>query len=166
VALNGTGTTLSGTVTSITGLSGYDKYYVYIYNAKCNATLGGGIALTINSDTTSKYGAGALQLTSSSTALNIVGTEFLDLNNTTEVTYGGTGSSSHAINATTFITGGNSSGAKIINNITGVNAANNNYVNVNTMIYTGSSVISSIQARCNGGSFGTGGKIIIYGSAT
>lgn len=164
VALNGTGTTLSGTVTSITGISGYDKYYVFLYNAKCSATLGGGFALTINGDTTNKYGASALQLTSSSTALNIVGINFADINSQPEVTYGGTGSSTQALSATTLITGGSSSGAKIINNIVGVNASNNNYVNLDTLIYTGTSVISSIQARCNGGSFGTGGKIIIYGS--
>ena len=162
VALNGAGTALSGSNSvSITGLSGYDKYYVYIYNA--SATVNANHSITFNSDTTSKYGGDALRLSASGTAINIVGIRFTGLNGGTSIVLGGA-DASQAINSTLVINGGNSSGAKIVTQSVGVASSGGNYADLNTSIYTGTSVISSIQFKVSSGSF-NGGTVFIYGSA-
>jgi len=161
VALNGAGTSLTGASTSITGLSGYDKYYVYIYNA--SATVSATHSFTFNSDTTSKYGGDALRLTSSGSAINIVGLSFTGLNGDTSISLGGP-DASQAINSTLVIQGANSSGAKITTQLVGVTSSSGNYADLRTTIYTGTSVISSIQIKVSSGSF-NGGTVFIYGSA-
>jgi hypothetical protein len=162
VALNGAGTTLSGSSTSITGLSGYDKYYVYIYNMS-GSTGTPGFNMTFNSDTSSKYGGDALQLNANSTAINIVGITFTDINGDTSFPLGFAAAAS-SLNATMMITGGNSSGAKIVERQAGVGSTSGNSVLIQTGIYTGTSVISSIQITCSTGTFDAG-KVYIYGSA-
>jgi hypothetical protein len=161
VALNGAGTALSGSSTSVTGLSGYDKYYVYIYNAQASANAT--YSITFNSDTTSKYGGDALQLNASSSAINIVGITFTGLNGATSIALGAV-SASEAINSTLLVDGGNSSGAKIVTQLVGVASAGGNSANLKTSIYTGTSVISSIQIKVSSGSLNAG-TVFIYGSA-
>ena len=161
VALNGAGTALSGSSTSITGLSGYDKFYVYVYGAGTSATAT--TSVTFNSDTTSKYGGDALELSASTTALNIVGTPFTGLNGDTSIPMCNATSAS-GVNMTLFISGCNSSGAKISNNLVGVSTVNGNSVEIRTSIYTGTAVISSIQFKASTGTFNAG-TVYIYGSA-
>ncbi len=162
VALNGAGTSLSGSSTSITGLSGYDKYYVYIYNMS-GSTGTPGFNMTFNSDTSSKYGGDALQLNANSTAINIVGITFTGINGDTSFPLGFAAAAS-SLNATMMITGGNSSGAKIVERQAGVGSTSGNSVLIQTGIYTGTSVISSIQITCSTGTFDAG-TVYIYGSA-
>jgi hypothetical protein len=162
VALNGAGTSLTGSSTSITGLSGYDKYYVYIYNMS-GSTGTPGFSMTFNSDTSSKYGGDALQLSANSTAINIVGISFTGLNGGTEFPLGYAAAAS-SLNATMFISGGNSSGAKIVERQAGVGSTSGNSVQIETGIYTGTAVISSIQIKLSTGTFDAG-TVYIYGSA-
>lgn len=161
VALNGSGTTLSGSSTSVTGLSGYDAYYVFIYDATSSDAAS--FTMTLNSDTTSKYGGSALQFNQSATAANIVGSNSVDVNSASNLVLGANTDATKKLYSTLYITGGNASGAKIINKISSFNYNSGNYVNLDTQIYTGSSVISSIQVACTSGSFNNG-KIYIYGS--
>jgi hypothetical protein len=162
VALNGAGTSLSGSSTSITGLSGYDKYYVYIYNMS-GSTGTPGFSMTFNSDTSSKYGGDALQLNANSTAINIVGITFTGVDGDTSFPLGYANAAS-SLNATMMITGGNSSGAKIVERQAGVGSTSGNSVLIQTGIYTGTAVISSIQITCSSGTFDAG-TVYIYGSA-
>jgi hypothetical protein len=160
VALNGAGTSLSGSSTSVTGLSGYDKYYVYIYNASGSGAVG--FNVTYNSDTSSKYGGDALRLSADNTAINIVGTAFTGINGDTNINLG-YASAASSLNATLVIAGGNSSGAKITSVLAGIGTVSGNYTDIYNSIYTGSSVISSIQINCSG-TFDAG-TVYIYGSA-
>jgi hypothetical protein len=164
--LNPGGTTLSGSSTSITGISGKSNLRILVDNAQLSAT-NTWLYFTINSDTTdanyltvgsyiypgSSYSAGIFQIFD--LYLGHPGIPFGK----------STSSGTPYMSGGATISGGNSSGYKVVQTNGGSAAASGSAnAAVNTQsYYTQSSTISSIQIRVSGGTM-SGGKVYILGS--
>jgi hypothetical protein len=165
VALNGAGTALSGSNSvSVTGLSGNNILYFFIYGGSSSAATTPRI--TLNSDATSKYSASSLDLTSPATYnSSMIGVSFNGINGEDKLVLGGFGAASEQCIIFGTIFGANSTGAKIINTVSAFNAGASAISKVQQNIYTGSSVISSIQFINGGSGTWDAGNVYVYGSA-
>ena len=149
--LNAGGTSLSGTSTSITGISAKDKILVVIFGASTN-TAGDGFNLTINSDVTTNYiNAGTYASVGGTFSTNIFDSYAATgaANN-----YFGAMSSSvtSIVSGAMMITGANAAGFKSIQTMSGSRAAGGNSgASMFTQgMYLGTSTVSSVQFKSDG----------------
>jgi len=161
--LNTGGTTLSGTSTSVTGISGADKIMVLMSGGTCN-TAGPDVYLRFNTDTAANYNSFGYQIEGNATynsaffgSRNEVGQTMVRISTFASTT--GT-----AMSGSLLLTGGNTTNHKIYQSAFGADPSNNQYLKTLGGWYAGSSTISSVQLTLQSGSF-TGGKVYIYTSA-
>jgi hypothetical protein len=163
--LNAGGTTLSGTSTTVSGISSKEKLIVLIIGASSSGAQAG-FQLNINSDTGGNYNyAGNLIAVGSTYAVanfqpydGTAGTNFPA--GQMSAAAGSTVATSIAIN------GGTTTGGKQvqINSAGTATASNSQYLFNIQGVYLGSAVISSVTLTTDSGSFDAG-KIYVYGSA-
>ena len=165
--LNTGGTTLTGTTTTVSGISGMSSLLVVVRGARTDVTAGNEIVLRINNNS-SNYSTGGFQIVPPSTYATTI------LSNTTgnEINLGKTGGTNDAtslVSATVNILGCNSTGIKTFMFSGGANrgnASNNSqraYSGGGT--WTDTATVSSISIyNTSNGNFDAG-TIFIYGSA-
>jgi hypothetical protein len=163
--LNAGGTSLTGTSTSITGITGKDKLMIELRNVSHNAATNYFLNIQFNTDTGNNYRFVGFQYTgASSYAASNLG-KFNLTTDSIELFQ----SSSAANNdgaGYVQITGCNSSGVKVFtasgssNAGSGVDAIGRSGGGV----YNSASTISSVQIKISGGTFDDG-QVFIYGSA-
>ena len=158
--LNSGGTSLSGSSTSVTGISGMNSLYVMVENAS-STNASSFIYLTFNNDTTaanySTFGVYFITTPVSETNLSAGGAG-IGRQNT---------AASGLVSAGAIINGCNSTAIKVFQtNGSGDSTGGGNLQNwqVFNGIYSGTSTISSVQVRSSSGTFDNG-KVYIYGSA-
>lgn len=161
--------TLSGSSTSVTGLSGYDNLTVLVGGAT-SGTAGVTCRVTFNSDSASNYWyAGARYSAPSSyatTNISVAGTSGSGGTSSTGnlfVTSTNTNSSGYL---SMQVFGANSTGIKSWSSVGSADAQTGNSQEsfVLNGVYSGASVISSIQFACVGGTW-SAGHYRIYGAA-
>jgi len=161
--------TLSGSSTSVTGLSGYDNLLILLGSAS-SSTNGVALRITFNSDSGSNYWFAGMRYSSpaayNTTNLNSNGTsgsggtsscgnQFLTSNNTNSSGY-----------FSMQVFGANSTGIKTWTSVGSADAqtSSSHEAFVQNGAYAGTSVISSVQFVCTGGSWNAG-HYRIYGAA-
>jgi hypothetical protein len=157
----------SGSVT-VSGLSGYNKLYGFIYQAT-TATASNEIRIRPNNDSTGSgtyfWQAGFIQgLASYGTTVVTGSSNFISQNEIDFNKFGSTGSSGDC-NGYFFIDGANSSGKKLITYDSGTSPGSGNGQRnfTGSTVYNGTSVISSVNVRVSGGTF-SGGTLYMYGA--
>jgi hypothetical protein len=157
--LNAGGTTVSGTSTTISGISGMNQLLILIRPAITTISAPGYFQFRLNEDSTANIyeQSGQAVVGGSSGATTDQG-----MANTIYIAYDPTSSSN--LTAGIYINGCNSSGIKIIDINAGTdNATSSQHLNTKA-IYKGTSTISSITIFNNDVAMSTG-KIYVYGSA-
>ena len=167
--LNAGGTSLvsspAASSKTITGLSGYNQFYVLVYQASAVANTVQ-IQFQLNGDSGANYIFAGHRIIGESgytyqqfTGESYTGQTELSLGRTSATDTGWVGAGIH-------IFGANSSGNKVLAWDGGGNNNDNNFITASRNgIYTGSSVISSITIKTSTGSDIDSGTIYIYGSA-
>ena len=163
--LNTGGTSLSGTSTSITGISGQDKLLVLIKGASHTSAFDYLLQVQFNTNTGSVYSFQGLSIQgSTSYAPSIIGQQ----NQTTTAINICSTSAVATSTASGFvlITGCNSSGVKPFTAAGGASAttATDQFVRSGGGVFDSSATISSVQIKFEGGTFDAG-TVFIYGSA-
>jgi len=163
--LNSGGTSLTGTSTSITGISGQDKLMIELRNVSHNAATNYSLNVQFNTDTGNNYRFNGFQYTgASSYAASNLGKFNLTTSGIDLFT-----SSSAANNdgaGYVLITGCNSSGVKVFT-ASGSSTAGSGADAIGRSgggVYNSASTISSVQIKISGGTFDDG-QVFIYGSA-
>jgi hypothetical protein len=153
-ALIGSVTTLSGSTTTISGISGKDSLFINIAN--CKSSSSATFNINFNSDTGANYtyqyigknGTGAIA--------------FEQATGDDEITIGGSGASnSFAGCMTVFGTG--STGVKPVAFTGSISSGSGNISASGDGFYFGTSAISSVSIRCSAGTFNSG-TIAVYGA--
>jgi hypothetical protein len=148
-------TSLSGNASvTISGITGADRLLVTMGNVT-SATTGGWISLHINNDTSSIYDHWGLRLKSNATYSTGVFDQFTAGSSVpqTGIHLGQLGAANKYLSAAVFIDGGNTSGIKVFEGQSGIgDTLNGNVMGVFGGRYTGTSTISSISIKYNGGS--------------
>lgn len=164
-SLNGAGTALTGATTiTVSGLSGYNKFYVAITGAS-SASADSAFTIRFNADSGSNYTYNGLNLRMETPNL-LAGSWLAASASATSFPLLGTiQGAAAAQNGAFTIDGANSSGVKVIDLI-GINnwQANGGLSYIYKGVYTGTSVISSISIISSVGNFDAG-TIIVYGAA-
>jgi hypothetical protein len=157
--LNSGGTSLSGSTTTISGISGKDKIMVLVYEASSNDY--GIIGVRLNTDTGNNYFRYGQQWAVSSTfaSSNVQGVGGSASRITIAETYDN-GQTSGGV----LLTGCNASGVKVFQSSGSGSGTAPFYNFMWNGYYNSSSVISSISVNCSGGSF-DGGTVYVYTSA-
>jgi hypothetical protein len=167
--LNAGGTSLVSTPAAssktITGLSGYNQFYILVYQVSAVANTVQ-IQFQLNGDTGANYIFAGHRIIAASgySYQNFDGESYTGQ---TELSIGRTSATDTGwVGAGIHIFGANSSGNKVLAWDGGGNGNDNNTLNTSRNgIYTGSSVISSITIKTSTGSNIDSGTIYIYGSA-
>jgi hypothetical protein len=163
--LNSGGTSLSGSTTTISGISGMDKIMVLISGAS-STNVGATLQLRLNTDTGANYYNYGAQLEFGSTYSNSIGQvtgNFAE----TGVNVGKMSTNAGSVaTGYVFINGCNTSGQKMFQGIGATNTSSgsdqiHSYVGG---YYSSSSTISSISLRLNTGTFDAG-TVFVYASA-
>jgi hypothetical protein len=161
--LNSGGTSLSSTLTTISGLSGYNILRIIITGGSLNGA--GDITLRLNGDANSKYSANGNYI-ESATSYNVVSisvtSQSLDLDSSFSFAYQANASQTFA--GGIEVMGANSTGVKPVSIVAGATGVNGNARQITNGIYTGTSVISSFSVRVTGGSSFDAGTVYIYGA--
>ena len=162
--LNAGGTSLTGTLVTVSGISGADKIMVIVAGLSTTFASGSTIQVRLNADAGSNYYAFGGQISNTGTASSMV----LEVNQTT--TSVNLSNSSNDIASTTSgaitFTGCNSSGVKQFIGSGGggiATGANNNNRTVQGY-YNSSSVITSVSIRASGDTMDAG-TVFVYTSA-
>jgi len=162
--LNSGGTSLSGSATTISGISGKDKIKVLISGAS-TGTASSFIAVRLNGDSGSNYYSyGAFWRADSSYAATMFGEEN---EQTTDISIASMSSNtSSAVSGSVEFSGCNASGVKIYSSIGAGNNAGGNGQHLFSSggYYNSSSTISSISVIALSGSFDAG-TVYVYTSA-
>jgi len=144
--INSGGTTLSGTSTTVSGITSADKILVLVDAALLNNNTGAVIGLRLNSDTGNNYAFMGARNYPNSTSFQ----------------------AQREVYAYALFSGCNSSGLKAFNSAGGCAVGYSSQAYQQQRIhggwYSGSSTISSITIFAGSGSF-TGGKVYVYKSA-
>jgi hypothetical protein len=162
--LNAGGTSLSGTSTSITGISGQDKLLILVTQASTTSASNRELNIQFNSDTGSNYIQNGIRfIQGGATALTMAA----HADTTSSVILGQTAANAGSwVSAYLLITGCNAAGVKEFNGagsgVAFTDTSQNGYVIGG--VYTGSSTISSVQIKMQGSTFDLG-TVFIYGSA-
>ena len=163
--LNSGGTSLSGSTTTISGISGKDEIYVVVSGASSGNT-NAGMALRINTDTAANYfQQGVFFNVSSSYAVGMISAY-----NDTAATLLEMGRTStdqaSAVSGTALILGANSSGVKpiLLNGMGTPVAGNGHRGTASGGLWNNSATVTSISINCNSGSFDAG-TVYVYTTA-
>jgi hypothetical protein len=158
--LNTGGTALSGSTTTVSGISGIDKIMVIVISATTNSTSYPFHCFQINTDTASNYyyAGQSPKYAQSSENYNV---QWTSATGNTVIPFAqGDTSGSNASYGAMYINGGKSTGWKDIR-VNGGGA----WLGYNIQgIYRGSAAVTSISVLTLAGSF-TGGTVYVYGSA-
>jgi hypothetical protein len=163
--LNSGGTTLSGTTTTVSGISGKDSFFILIVNLR-TSTAAGGVNLRFNSDSGTNYlFAGAYN---NAVATYTPGSNFIAYQSTSRDsvafanTSTNTGSSLHG---SVRIDGGNSSGVKTMTVVAGSTPGGgvDHALTTQQTVWNNSATISSISVVADYTM--TQGTIYVYASA-
>jgi hypothetical protein len=164
--INSGGTSLSGSSTSITGISAKDSLLVVVIGASCTA---GSIEIqmTINSDTAANYTnqQNAIVAPASYNTNNFSGGG--GYSNGTSIEIGRESDvAASVVNSSVFINGANSAGDKVYQVVGGGSPAGNDGQRLywGAGVWENSSTVSSIQIKASGGTFDAG-TVYIWGSA-
>jgi hypothetical protein len=153
-------TALSGTTTTVTGLSGYNSLFIFV---QYPSTTGANpyYFLRFNTDSTSKYTNNGVRITSGANPTATVN----DLNGDTAVFIGQSGNSAaDQFYGFVRVDGANSTSPKI-GLVNGAGTATGWYAYQTQFIYTGSSVVSSVSLISMDGTSFDSGFLRIYGAA-
>lgn len=166
--LNSGGTSLSGTSTSITGITGQDKLLILVKGASHGSAFDYNLEIQFNTNTGSVYTQQGFAVVGSSVS-SIGATALSGINTTTTAILPCSTSANAASVASAFclITGCNSAGVKAFTAGGGadsVSSATDNRVRSIGGIFDSSSTISSVEIKFGGGTFDAG-TVFIYGSA-
>jgi len=164
--LNAGGTTLSGSSTSITGISGADKIMV-ILSGGTNNTGGRDVYLRFNSDTGANYNNFGYQIESASTYNGANNTGRNELGSTYVGISSFSSDTGSAMSGSLLLSGRNTTNHKMFQCAFGPtpNGGFNHYLKSLGGWYAGSSTISSVQVAVQSPGSWTGGKIYVYTSA-
>jgi hypothetical protein len=168
--VNAGGTSLSGTTTTISGITDADDLLIYVLGGSLN-TGGGTLAVRLNTDTASNYYSAGGILNAYST-YNVNGVDDLNswLGSPTSSFYCGANSSNAAsvFSLAMRVSGCNSSGVKVMQQQFGASpgGGNGQQVGISGGYYNSSSVITSISivSRTGGYTFDAG-TVYVYKSA-
>ena len=158
--LNAGGTSLSGSSTQISGISGKNSLFIYFISASTNSSAGSQIRLTLNNGTSSNvYDYATIGFSDGSTALKEVGPaanyKISRLSTITDL-----GTSSGFI----FVNGTNATGLKIIQSVSYCGGGLTGEQEFSSLgWYSGSSTISSIEIKSSAGNFDAG-TVYVYGA--
>lgn len=164
--LNSGGTSLSGSTTTISSLSGYDQFLILVSSASSSSS---NVDYTIrfNSDTGSNYSYYGAQgrATTNYESANIH-TAMQGASQTSFLVSTGSNDTGSASSIGMLVSGGNTSGIKVVESTAGAtaNGGVNHYSRWFKGIWNNSSVISSVSIIASSGTF-DGGTIFIYGAA-
>jgi hypothetical protein len=158
-------TSLSGTTTTVSGISGKEKLLISIIGASSSGSQAG-FYIRINGDTGTNYNyAGNLIAANGTYAASQI--QRIDANGGDWVIAGQmAASATSTVSVSMAINGGTTTGGKEFSYMSGANAGgSNSQYNINAQgVYLGSAAITSISFITDSGSFDAG-TIYIYGSA-
>jgi hypothetical protein len=163
--LNSGGTSLSGSTTTISSLSGYDQFLILVSSASSSSS---NVDYTIrfNSDTGSNYSYYGAQgrATTNYESANIH-TAMQGASQTSFLVSTGSNDATSASSVGMLVSGGNTAGVKVVESVGGATGGGgvNHYSRWFKGIWNNSSVISSISIISSAGTFDTG-TIFIYGA--
>ena len=153
-ALIGSVTTLSGSTTTISGISGKDSLFINIANCKANSSAT--FNITFNSDSGANYTYNVVE--KNGTAATAFGGSTGD----DEITIGASGAT-NVFTACITLFGTGSTGIKPFTFTGAINSGSNNTSKSGDGFYFGTSAISSVSIRCSAGTFDSG-TIAVYGA--
>jgi hypothetical protein len=162
--INTGGTSLSGTTTTITGLSGYNKLRVLVYAFSSNAG-GASMFVRFNSDTGNNYTYMGGRIIPSGSYSNSIATA-VGLIDTNQIQFINLSSQSPSEGfAYLNVDGANSSGIKMFTTGSGTEPGTGQDHRNSTFggYYKGTSVVSSMSFICDTGSYDSG-TVYIYGA--
>jgi hypothetical protein len=160
--LNAGGTSLSGSTTTVSGISGIDQIMVIIHDCSTGTTTAN-IEVLLNSDTGSNYRRAGQSITTTVTTLAAKIDKSSNLGDD-KISLGTIPAAADELAAGIMLFGCNTSGVKPFQTNVGVaNVANANMY-VQNGVYMSSSTISSISIKTSAGSFDKG-TIYVYGAA-
>jgi len=162
--LNSGGTSLSGSSTTVSGISGADKVYVVFESVSIDSATGA--TIRFNADTTNVYYQAGIQfqITSTYSAADLISPLSGLTGANGGFTVGSLGSADGVIGGACFLNGGNSSGIKPVQLVAGVYRNGGSPISYATHgNYRGTSTISSVTL-VTAGTFDNG-KIYVYTSA-
>ena len=165
--LNAGGTALSGTSTSVTGISGQNQLLIIIETASISSAATAEIQLQLNSDTGSNYANYGLTVNTPATYNGSVVAATGSLTQTLIRIASTSSSASSIASGYALIQGCNGSGLKVFTASGGANNPSSTFENTGRVyggFYNSSSTISSVQIKADGYTF-DGGTVYIYGSA-
>lgn len=152
--LNSGGTALSGSTTTISGISGKQWLYAYVVGASTNTASNSAIGFQLNTDTASNYPqAGMVDVGGGVSSFGVTDTFWL---------IGLTGSAAGAVSGYTNIWNCNSTTPKPFL-ASGIGSGSGYRSYMETGHYSGTSAISSISVTCSSGSFDAG-TVYVYGA--
>jgi hypothetical protein len=163
--LNSGGTSLSGSTTTISSLSGYDQFLILVSSA---STSGSNVDYTIrfNADSGSNYSFfGAQGRATTNYESTNIHTAQQSTSTTGFLVSTGSNSAGSASSIGMLVNGGNSAGVKVVESVGGATADGgvNHYSRWFKGVWNNSSVISSISIVASTGTFDAG-TIFIYGA--
>jgi hypothetical protein len=165
--LNSGGTSLSGSSTTVSSISGMDNLYIAIIGASCTAA-DIEIQVQINADSGANYtAAGATYVWGSTySASNYNGGGGYSNGTQIEVGRMSSGASTSTVSAGIWINGANTSGEKFYHSFGGGTATSSNGQRFyhNTGMWENAATVSSIKVIASGGTFDAG-TVYVWGSA-
>ena len=165
--LNSGGTSLSGTSTSITGISGQDKLLILVKGASHGSAFDYSLEIQFNTNTGSVYTYQGFQIVGQASSLTPNSLTGINTTTTAIVPASSSANASSVASAFCLITGCNSAGVKAFTASGGadrVSTSTDNKLNSIGGIFDSSATISSVQIKFGGGTFDAG-TVFIYGSA-
>lgn len=152
--LNSGGTSLSGSVTTISGISAKQWLYAYVVGASTNTASNSAIGFQLNTDTASNYPqAGMVDVGGGVSSFGVTDTFWL---------IGLTGSTTGTVSGYTNVWNCNSTTPKPFL-ASGIGSGSGYRSYMETGHYSGTSAISSISVTCSAGSFDAG-TVYVYGA--
>jgi hypothetical protein len=163
--LNSGGTSLSGTSTSITGITGQDKLLIIIDGARKTSAANRDLQVQFNTDTGSNYVySGARYIQTGATSGVVAATSSAT---STSIVLAGTAANAGSFcDANLLVTGCNAAGVKAFQGSGSGVAFTDNSQTANFIggIYNSASTISSVEIKLEGATFDQG-TVFVYGSA-
>jgi len=160
VLLNSGGTSLSGTSTSVSGISGKNDLYIYVLDMKTSSGQGYDYTFTFNGDTGANYNMVGVRHNSVDAPLV---RPILNYEDQTKGTLTAGITSTHYLNAIIRVSGCNSSGLKVFASNASTSTNDDSFNHQAQGHYVSSSTISSIEIKTSGSTF-SAGTVYVYGS--
>jgi hypothetical protein len=158
--INSGGTALSGTTTSITGISGKTDLYIWVVGMKVSSGQGYNYTFTFNADTGANYNMAGVKHNSIDAPLVRPISNYVD-QTSGAWTIGIT--NTWTLNAIVRVSGCNTSGLKVFASNASTSTNDDSFNHQGQGHYTGSSTISSVQIKTSGSTF-SAGTVYVYGA--